>query len=173
MNNRSSVGDHPLLTMRDIERWREEKAQVEAEIKELQERLSNINRKLDAAHLFLPPENQEQFVPIPASTPDQVEAESLPLAIRMVLAEAKQLLTNKEIRRRLKQTEPWKSRLESNAYYYTAIMRLVKRGVAVKEGKRYRLSIDEQTPDAKPASGVRRRAIDVGSSQPVKPPTTR
>lgn len=166
------LGDgHPLLTMRDIERWREEKVQVEDEIRKLQERLSAISRKLDAASLFLPPEAREQDVPIPATSAHQVEAESLPFAILKVLTEANQLLTNKQIRHRLQQTEPWKSRLESNAYYYTAIMRLVRRGAVIKEGKRFRLSTDERTPDAKSASGV--RLLDIGSSQPDEPPTTR
>lgn len=165
--------DQPLLTMRDIERWGKERAQVEVEIEELQERLLIINRKLDAATLFLPPKAQEQAVPIPPTTADQVEAKSLPVAILNVLAVTNQALTNKKIRHRLQEMEPWKSRLESNDYYYTAIMRLVQRGAIVKDGKRYHLPRHKQTPDAESASGVRRRAIDLGSSQPVKPPTTR
>ena len=160
--------DLPLLTMSDIQRWREDKSRLEAQVKELQEQLSAINKKLEAASLFLPSD-----VRVPNATIEFSGIESLPTLILKLLRESDRPLTSKEIREQVDKIEFWRKRLEASvSYFYTVMMRLKRRNAIVKEGDEYRLSHNEKTPDAEtsddPASGVAHS--EIGPSQPDEPP---
>ena len=77
--------DRPLLNMSDIQKWKEEKSRLEAEMKELQEQLSAINKKLEAAYLFLPSDVREKQATIPktSGTPTSILPARKPMTCRI------------------------------------------------------------------------------------------
>ena len=165
--------DRPLLNMSDIQKWKEEKSRLEAEMKELQEQLSAINKKLEAAYLFLPSDVREKQATIPKTSGEEDEIESLPTLILKLLRESARPLTTKELRKQIEQTEFWPKRLEANGtYFYTAMGRLQRREAIAKEGNRYRLSHDEKTPNAETSGDLASGVVhsEIGPSQPDKPP---
>jgi hypothetical protein len=132
-----------LLTASDVAAWREERDQLEADIKERQERLAIIKRKLDAADMFLMEvqDDPRSVLADPASffeTEEEEGSDSVSDALVVNLRTTKDSLKVGQIRDRLAQigfADKVKARPN---YVYGLVYRLTKKGRLIKRGARYR-----------------------------------
>lgn len=128
-----------LLTAGDVQRWRDERD-------ELQARLVELNRKLEAAAVFFPePEPKGATV-----QPSEQGVLTLSDAIAHILRISQVAMSPKDIRLAIS-THGFEPLLGSENYLYTAIKRLADRGLIVRTDHGYVApspgSSKEETPD--------------------------
>lgn len=130
-----------LLTSADVEQWKAERAKLQAQQAELAQRLSEVERKLAAAAVFLAEDLMEDASDSASEAePDDDERHNLTGAIKRVLGDFDRPLSRLAIRYELAKDEVFKDRLSRNPNsYYNALKRLVARGDVVQEGERFRL----------------------------------
>lgn len=144
MNGTSQGGSHVLLTVEDVAKWREEERVCEEAIKASQLRLADIQRRLEAASVFMD-DQPAQMQPSPASDLRPADTDDHNDSLGDVVVSAISALGGAPkpsvIRRWIDNNHPaWRARLEVHPnYFYTVLIRRTKSGKLVKRGKGYRL----------------------------------
>lgn len=149
-----------LLTMGDVTKWREEDAALTAQIAELQAKREFIRARLAAVELIVGRANVTlasdtlEATAVLTPAPDE---ERMIDAIQRIVEMAFDPMTTGAIKRELSKNEKFKERLDASPnYLYTALSRLVKKGV-IERGDGGYMSVegyeasDEESPDASEA----------------------
>jgi hypothetical protein len=144
-----------LLTVAEVERWRKEKEQLEVEIRERQEQLTLLKRKLDAADIF----SVKAHIPEEtAANPEETNGteDSVPVVLSANLRETGQSLNVRQIRARLIELGFGDKIKRRPNYVYGLVFRMTKSGKLLKRGTKYRaapISSPQGEPEAVGASG--------------------
>ena len=126
-----------LLTSSEVEAWREEKAKLEQEIAVKQQRLVDLEQLLVAASLLM---RARGITPAEGNETQTPGGETLPDMIINILQERVGPISNNEIKALMNKSGLGRARLKGNPnYYYTAMSRLIKRGLVTKDGDRYEI----------------------------------
>ena len=138
-----------IITDETIRTLRKDLDLLQAEIREREEKMREIQRNLDAIAVLMP-ESQESE----SSSESNGSSERLPQAIRAVIREAEEAIRVPEIRQRLLLRGIPPTRFGTNSsYLYTVLKRLVEQGKVAarkgKGGKSYRISEVVEKKEAK------------------------
>jgi hypothetical protein len=137
MTNKNDI----LLTAGDLLKWREEDRQLDDEIRQLQQRRSDIKRKLDAAEILaaaLAPSEIEQSRPASNGHDAEELSDSPAVALCANLSKTGESLKAAQVRDRLIQLG-FGERLEKTpGYHYALLHRLSHNGKLIKRGSKYR-----------------------------------
>ena len=130
-----------LLTASDLLKWREEDKELDDQIRKLQQRRSEVKRKLDAAEVFAEAVSP-QDVGGDLAPSDERESEqdsgSAPQALFSNMLSTGESLNVKQIKARLIELGfDEKVRAQPN-YHYQTTYRLTKRGKLSRRGTKYR-----------------------------------
>ena len=129
-----------VITDETIRTLRKDLDLLQAEIREREEKMREIQRNLDAIAVLMPESEESE-----SSSDSNESSERLPNAIRAVIREAEGAIRVPEIRQRLLLRGIPQTRFGTNSsYLYTVLKRLGEQGkVSVRKGKRgksYRIS---------------------------------
>lgn len=131
-----NTGDS-LLTSSEVEAWRGEKVKLEQEIAVKQQRLNDLEQLLVAASLLM---RARGITPTEGNETQAPGGETLPDMIINILQERVGPISNNEIKALINKSGYGRARLRDNPnYYYTAMGRLVKRGLITKDGAQYEI----------------------------------
>jgi hypothetical protein len=149
--------DRPLLTMRQVKEWQEEKSRLEMQIAALQQELAAINKKLDAAAAL-----SEEVAALDIKTYPPVvhisgngtgaaqEQEPMTHAVVRIIDMNSQPMKPTAIKKILAREGYEKKRL--NNYLYTVLHRLLAQGRIRRQGVRYSLPMDKASePESREA----------------------
>jgi hypothetical protein len=137
MTSRSDV----LLTAGDLLKWREEDKQLDEQIHQLQQRRSEIKRKLDAAEVFAGALSLVVANPLPSKVNGHDTGESSDSPPELLCANLRKTgesLTVRQIRERLIELG-FEDKLKAQSNFpYGLVYRLSKSGKLLKRGSKYR-----------------------------------
>jgi hypothetical protein len=143
-----------LLTVAEVDKWRKEKDQLEIEIRERQEKLTLLKRKLDAADILSVPADVPEEKSDIAEEPPSAE-DSVPDVLCANLRETGQSLNVRQIRARLIELGFLSKLKDRPNYVYGLVYRMTKSGKLLKRGTKYRaapISSSEEETEAVGAS---------------------
>ena len=136
----------PVATLADVKGWQDKKNEIEGRVAALQNELSDINKKLDAAAVLSPEAAQLR---ISTSAPTvrvsgngsaaTSEQETLTAAVVRIIGNSANPMTAKQLRKAL--TNEGYENSQIGNYLYTVFSRLVKRRQVVRHGGRYALPL--------------------------------
>jgi hypothetical protein len=148
--------DTPLLTLSQIQEWQNERNQLAAEMAAMNERLARLDRKLEAAKVFVPDAEKEAE----KSEIEVLEAHAASDSLSDVVLIAVGTLGGSPkpaaIRRRVAQLNPTLGAklAESSSYFYTVLGRHLHKGRLVKHGGGYRLAKPSPNGEAGAVAGA-------------------
>ncbi|MBN4046606.1 hypothetical protein JYU02_01250 [bacterium AH-315-P15] len=150
--------DKPLLRLSDVKGWLKEVRDFKQERTRIDDNIRALENKLAAAKVFMGDLSVErldsEFIPRESSASPPEDREPLPDAIVRIIREAGKPLTKIEIRRALEEEPIHAARFKhSPNYFYTAMIRLEKRGAVRRRGKKYSLTPKQhEAPDSDESS---------------------
>jgi hypothetical protein len=144
-----------LLTIEDVRRWLVEHVSIQREIARLEDEMELIERKLDAAKLFVAPELLSevfgQFAP--KAEPSPMPKERWTDLLRGLLEEANRGLTHSELKELVRAT-PFGAKLGGqDKSYHSALGKLKARGLIWQHGPRFYSHAAFKAAQEKIASG--------------------
>lgn len=153
-----------LLTADDIAQWKADLERIDAKILRLHAQRDDLQRKLDAAQVFLSVERQ----PAPVQPPPQREYGVWTNAIRGVLSEKSDGLSVAQMREALSVSGMADKLKENDKGFYGAINKLASKGEIVKDGDRCFLASAHRSYVEAVAAGLRQPIqVDDNSRSPI------
>ena len=153
------IGDTPLLTLGQVEKWRQRRAELEAQIAAANDELTVIVRKLSAASEFLEPakghEAASSQTPPKANGAAATPTVTLPEAILKTVAPyGDDGATPGEIKLALQSSGFDMAKIEANpGYVYTVLHRLLTRKkLERRRNGAYRLAPKPSSPEGEPGA---------------------
>ncbi len=131
------MSDNVLLTRDDIEAWRREYETLESEIAAKQAKLSLLERKLEAAALFMGTDQLQSSRQSKDVGPEPKELKPMPGAVLDIVKTIGGTVLRAQIKSALLEAGYPEQRLGN--YFYTVLNRLEERGDLVKRGDGYYL----------------------------------
>ena len=122
--------DKPLLTMNQVKEWRDRKLHLERKIATLQSEITELNRKLDAASIFVDEGSVPEYArallprPLPETAKSDDGLPPMTNTVEGILRESPRPMTRTEIKKGLAKLGYSKKRLGN--YFYTCMHRLVE-----------------------------------------------
>ena len=141
--------DTPLLTLSQVREWEARKADLEQQMRAMQDELASIVRKFDAASVFVRIQNGHAEPPgIDKPAGDQAPTETIVDAIIRVVGDSRgSAMGPSQIKAALKASGFNVAGLEANpGYLYTVLGRLLKRGKLEKRRGAYRVPARSSSP---------------------------
>lgn len=133
MGDDNSSHDNALLKQSDVRKWQETKANLEKRIAADTSEVARLTRLLDAAAVLTGETASEESAATPEPRFAQKPPSTLPEVILFILDISGRPMTQPEIRSAL--PEEWQERIrKAPNYFYTALIRMVRRGTVVREG---------------------------------------